>query len=459
MAIVEYASVLVDALPILEGGRFGSDRRSNDLEGRVTAVLGQPLSRSAVDVGVSSSQQTTRRACVRLLAESVPEVGLLERAVSTGDIVAIATAARALSTSGEVNRETGEVLLGSPLARFRSEGLWRLTKDDVPESETLVRAALNDRARSVRDVAQRWLLRHGQDPSEHYRSILPIDPRSGLSGLADRPDRADVGIARRYSNDESSAVRAAALRLLAGVGDRSDEPLLVDRFIHGTGTERRRAIAGLRRIGASDAVGQVWDLAHAGNDPRLAERVIYQLLPLTNRWQRIDIGLQAMASQDQTIRGLGLESLHRTLAGWNSDYAVHAPRSEALLDDYRRVRPILAREWRNQNQRYLLRSLDALLGLSDPEPDDGFLVCYDYGMGGLWRLMTAPSPEQILDRYPMLHVWRKGTHPAWIDDDEMRAIASDGVVDIDDETSAFLEAPLGELRDDNPNRHRGGLHG
>lgn len=34
-----------------------------------------------------------------------------------------------------------------------------------------------------------------------------------------------------------------------------------------------------------------------------------------------------------------------------------------------------------------------------------FLVCYDYGMGGVWAPVIATSPEQILADYPELTVF------------------------------------------------------
>lgn len=41
-----------------------------------------------------------------------------------------------------------------------------------------------------------------------------------------------------------------------------------------------------------------------------------------------------------------------------------------------------------------------------------FLVCYDYGMGGLWGVLMADSRQTILDRYPELDVF--ASRPAWM---------------------------------------------
>jgi hypothetical protein len=61
-------------------------------------------------------------------------------------------------------------------------------------------------------------------------------------------------------------------------------------------------------------------------------------------------------------------------------------------------------------------------------PDSEFLVCYDYGMGGLWGFMYAESIDAIKAKYPELLVvtskpdWmtdeyfeRKHSEPLWLD--------------------------------------------
>lgn len=59
-----------------------------------------------------------------------------------------------------------------------------------------------------------------------------------------------------------------------------------------------------------------------------------------------------------------------------------------------------------------------------------FLVAYDYGMGGLWGVLIAPSREAVLAKYPELGVvdaaprWmtrsdvaRYREAPLWLNDD------------------------------------------
>lgn len=71
-----------------------------------------------------------------------------------------------------------------------------------------------------------------------------------------------------------------------------------------------------------------------------------------------------------------------------------------------------------------------------------FLVAYDYGMGGLWAVVIAPSAEAITARYPEVKVvserphWmseadyaRKRSEPLWLDEDVpsglFRAVVAD----------------------------------
>ena len=84
-----------------------------------------------------------------------------------------------------------------------------------------------------------------------------------------------------------------------------------------------------------------------------------------------------------------------------------------------------------------------------PHPDlsavlrDGeFLVCYDYGMGGLWGVLIAPSESAIREKYPELLIaeglpkWmdeamlaEKREVPLWLDDEPpqglLKALVSD----------------------------------
>ena len=50
--------------------------------------------------------------------------------------------------------------------------------------------------------------------------------------------------------------------------------------------------------------------------------------------------------------------------------------------------------------------------MPDASPDEPFLVCYDYGTGGLWGVLMAPSVAAISARYPELYI--ADEPPAWM---------------------------------------------
>lgn len=51
------------------------------------------------------------------------------------------------------------------------------------------------------------------------------------------------------------------------------------------------------------------------------------------------------------------------------------------------------------------------------------IFVYDYGMGGVWRIMNARTPAEIEAKYPMLKT--AITKPAWMTDDYYTRIAKD----------------------------------
>jgi hypothetical protein len=68
--------------------------------------------------------------------------------------------------------------------------------------------------------------------------------------------------------------------------------------------------------------------------------------------------------------------------------------------------------------------------VNDVSPDKPFLVAYDYGMGGLWGVLLAPSKEAIQAKYPELGIadeppeWMSPerfdslrAEPLWLDDE------------------------------------------
>jgi HEAT repeat protein len=359
------AAELVEVLPLLDGGRFGRGRAASDLPAEVERVLELPESAAPLRSGVYSAEKLTRRAAVRLLLRHGSSIDLLRDVMATNDVVAVALVASSIPTDGPANTEAGGLLHSSPVARFRSQGLWRLTRDPTaPESKALVRQALFDKAPSVRDVAQRWVADHEpeNDVNDYYRDRLARDPLSALRGLGDHASEVDAALATSHLNDDAAAVRLAALRLLARLGRQSDRDLFVDRFLKGSAKERREALAGLRRSGGADIVGDAWKTAAAVADPAKAKRVLFQLVPMADRWLRISIGLQATANSDPDIAAAGVDVLHRTLVEWNRGYPTKPTIEAAVLrEQFEDARPMLQPRNRRRFRWGLEAEVESLL--------------------------------------------------------------------------------------------------
>lgn len=52
--------------------------------------------------------------------------------------------------------------------------------------------------------------------------------------------------------------------------------------------------------------------------------------------------------------------------------------------------------------------------------DHEYLVVYDYGMGGIWAVVTASSKSDVEGAYPELVVVDE--RPDWVDDEEYQRI-------------------------------------
>jgi len=302
---------------------------------------------------------------VRLLLRQGSSVDLLREVMDTNDVVAVAFVASSIPTDGPPNLEAGSLLFSSPVARFRSQGLWRLTRDpDAPDSMALVHQALFDKAPSVRDVAQRWVAKHEPetDLNGYYRDRLAQDPLSALRGLGDHASEDDAAVATAHLSDGVPAVRLTALRLLARLGRRSDRHLFADRFLRGSAKERREALTGLRRSAGAEIVEEVWKTAAAADDPTMAKRVLFQLVPMADRWLRISVGLQATANADPDVAAAGVDVLQRTLVDWNRGYPTKPTIDAGVLrGQFEKARPVLRSRDRRRFRRDLEAEVESLL--------------------------------------------------------------------------------------------------
>lgn len=52
--------------------------------------------------------------------------------------------------------------------------------------------------------------------------------------------------------------------------------------------------------------------------------------------------------------------------------------------------------------------------------EDEYLVVDDYGTGGIWAVITAPSKSDVQEAYPGLVVFDE--RPDWVDDGEYQRI-------------------------------------
>ena len=68
-----------------------------------------------------------------------------------------------------------------------------------------------------------------------------------------------------------------------------------------------------------------------------------------------------------------------------------------------------------------------------------YLVCYDYGTGGVWKVVLADSADAITDRFPELVVVY--SRPDWMTEEDLERL-DDNAYDIDtppDSWFALLE--------------------
>ena len=71
-----------------------------------------------------------------------------------------------------------------------------------------------------------------------------------------------------------------------------------------------------------------------------------------------------------------------------------------------------------------------------------FLVCYDYGHGGLWAYIKARTKEEITGRYPELTILE--VSPKSLAEADLVEISSSMTFDIDDEPSGWIASLVKE---------------
>ena len=66
-----------------------------------------------------------------------------------------------------------------------------------------------------------------------------------------------------------------------------------------------------------------------------------------------------------------------------------------------------------------------------------FLTVYDYGQGGVWRVLLADSADEVVSKYPQLTVFPEP--PPWMSAETLSDIEIRSTFDIDDQDDPFLE--------------------
>jgi hypothetical protein len=74
--------------------------------------------------------------------------------------------------------------------------------------------------------------------------------------------------------------------------------------------------------------------------------------------------------------------------------------------------------------------------------DREFLVAYDYGMGGLWAVLLAPSEAAIAEKYPELVVVPEP--PKWMDSDQYQRLRDKPLWLDDDPPQGMLHAVVAD---------------
>jgi hypothetical protein len=73
-----------------------------------------------------------------------------------------------------------------------------------------------------------------------------------------------------------------------------------------------------------------------------------------------------------------------------------------------------------------------------------FLVCYDYGGGGLWGTMMARSESEIRAVYPELVIVNE--RPKWMTEERYKQLCEEQLHDIDGAPWGILNALLADRR-------------
>lgn len=289
--------------------------------------LPQPILRPLLAV----TDRRTRRAAYRAAIASgrLPTQRLLHAAAKDADPVIRTMCARAAIATSDV--ATARTLLICRTALVRAEALQAVTADDPNAPEAV--AALTDRHRLVRAVAQAAVIRAGSNPAHHYRRLVTQAPATPavIAGLGETGNTGDAERIRPWLAHDRAPGRVAAIRALRRwrtVGPEELVPLLRDP----SGAVARQVVAGLRPHLGSVPPAVLDALLEHANPPhvRLAG---YRLLTAGDPWLRLATDLRLIDDPDPRL----LATARADIAAWlrreaATVYCGPRPDQAAMLD-------------------------------------------------------------------------------------------------------------------------------
>ena len=338
-----YIDRFVSNTALLISIRFRSLQGDTELPRDIAALLRGKGAISSLRAASREGDTASRRAAVEMLIGQEPPLDLLRSQLELGDIVAISRAASS-ALSGDNAEDAARLLLASPFASLRATALWTLL-GITPTDASLVERGLGDASRLVRDIAQRHAPSSGVEPLAWYRERLADDPLVALRGLGDVGDQKDADRAAEFLASTRASVRGAAARVLGRKGGPSHTDTLMQLVLAADGQCARESTRGLIQRGITRRLAD--DLAAeaiARHAPAATRRLYFQLLPHTDRWVALRLGLVALTNPDSDIAAAGLHLVSVVWLNWNRSATSPSDQLPAINDLVQRARPLLRKE-------------------------------------------------------------------------------------------------------------------
>jgi HEAT repeat protein len=333
----DYADRLMVWLPLALRLR---DVRRNDnsrIIETVQKLFENPEAREALTTGFDSQDRVARRFCfnIALNLNEPDAVNVLRRALADTDPQVRKAAAGRLLTIAPTP-ESKDLLIqarhnGS--IAVRREALHIFAEKFQDEVDHEFESALLDSNIAIREEAQFYFQRAGTlDLRAYYSRMLDTPSRqllcAAIAGLGETGLPKDSELVRRFLTDNSSRVRAVALRAVA----RLNPDAYMDEFVlalnDSSGKVTREAVRALGK--KANAVGgqRLWELFKAC-PYRNGKRSVLFLLARISKWDSIVFLIQSLVDQDPSVIELSRRYIVRWFARYNRSFV--SPTSEQLL--------------------------------------------------------------------------------------------------------------------------------